>query len=209
MKKILYALIGLTISLSASAQYDSDALTALNAMSAKYKKTNAFTADFEQKLENKDMGLNEKFVGNITVKGDKYLIKSSGQEIYNDGTDLWNYNPEFGEVTVSPYDPEEQEISMGNIYDLYKDGFKYNLVKTNNKGDRFIELDPEDKNKTYFKIKMTISANDELKDFTVLDKSGNTYIYTISNFKPMPNLKDSQFIFDVEANPNVEVIDFR
>lgn len=209
MKKSLYVLCALLISLSASAQYDADALAVLNAMSSKYKKISAFSADFEQRLENKEVGLNEKFEGNITVKGDKYILKVSGQEIYNDGTNVWSYNPEFAEVTVTTYDPEEQEINMGNIYDLYKDGFKYNLVKSNNRGDRFIELDPEDKNKTYFKIKMTIDSSDALKEFTVLDKTGNTYIYTISNFKEMSNLSDARFAFDIDSNPDVELIDFR
>ena len=129
IKNILTIVFALTLALSASAQYDKDALNALNAMSAKYKKLNAFSADFSQKMTNKTVGIDEEFVGTITVKGAKYILKVSGQQIYNDGTNVWSYNPEISEVTVSPYEPEEQEISMGNIYDLYKEGFKYNLVK--------------------------------------------------------------------------------
>lgn len=209
MKNVIYTFFALMLSLNAMAQYDQDALAVLNSMSAKYKKLNAFSADFSQKLENKEVGINESFKGNITVKGSRYIIKASGLEIYNDGTDVWSYNPDIDEVTVTTYEPEEQEISMGNIYDLYKDGFKYNLVKTATNGDRFVELDPEDKSKSYFKIKMTIDPKDALKEFTVMDKSGNTYIYTITNFLEMPNLQDAAFTFNPDKYKNIEVIDFR
>ncbi len=209
MKNILAVLFALTFAISANAQYDQDALNALNAMSARYKKLSAYSADFSQKMTNKTVGIDEEFTGTITIKGAKYLLKVSGQEIYNDGVNVWSYNPEIKEVTVSPYEPEEQEISMGNIYDLYKDGFKYNLVKTDNAGNKYVELDPTDKNKSYHKIKMTISKSDELKDFTVMEKSGNTYTYTITNFQTKPDLKDATFTFNPAKYPGIEVIDFR
>lgn len=209
--KNLLLLLSISISLNAYSQYDEDALTVLNSMSAKYKNISAYSADFVQKMENKDVGINESFEGTITVKGDMYIIKASGQEIYNNGTDIWSYNPDIAEVTVTTYEPEEQEINMGNIYDLYQDGFKYNLVKSNNKGDRFVELDPEDKSKSYFKIKMTINSQDELNEFTVLDKSGNTYIYIIKSFEEKPDLKDAVFSFNPNSDElkEIEVIDFR
>ncbi|MFY0599755.1 MAG: outer membrane lipoprotein carrier protein LolA [Cyclobacteriaceae bacterium] len=209
MKNLTYTLLALFLSINAFAQYDEDALAVLNAMSGKYKKINAYSAEFSQKLENKEVGINESFEGTITVKGGKYILSVSGQEIFNDGKDVWSYNAEVSEVTVTTYDPEEQEINMGNIYDLYKDGFKYNLIKTNNRGDRFIELDPEDKNKSYFKIKMTIDDQDALKQFTVMDKSGNIYVYSIKNFEEKPDLKDNVFTFNPKKHKGVEVIDFR
>jgi outer membrane lipoprotein carrier protein len=209
MKNLFAILFAMTITCAAQAQFDKEALTALNAMSARYKKLNAYSADFSQKMTNKTVGINEEFKGNITIKGAKYILKVSGQEIYNDGVNVWSYNPEIAEVTVSPYEPEEQEISMGNIYDLYKEGFKYNLVKTDNAGNRFIELDPTDKSKSYFKIKMTIDKTDALKDFTVMEKSGNIYTYTITNFLVKADLMDAAFTFNPTKYAGVEVIDFR
>lgn len=209
MKNLLFTLLGVSFAFAGYSQYDEEALAVLNAMSSKYKNINAYSADFSQKLENKEVGINEWFEGTITVKSDKYILKVSGQEIFNDGVDVWNYNSEVAEVTVTTYEPEEQEINMGNIYDLYKDGFKYILAKTNNKGDRFIELDPEDKTKSYFKIKMTINQKNELKQFTVMDKSGNIYIYSIKTFEEKPDLKDNVFTFNPKKYKGVEVIDFR
>ncbi|MEP5106046.1 MAG: outer membrane lipoprotein carrier protein LolA, partial [Ekhidna sp.] len=127
---------------------------------------------------------------------------------FNNGIDIYTFNQELNEVTISPYDAEESEITLSNVYDLYKKGFKYVLAETSSNGDRMIELDPESRDKTYFKIRMTINAKDELKSFTVFERTGNKYIYSINSFTPAP-FNDNYFTFDTSKYPNVEVIDFR
>lgn len=209
MKKLIYLLPVLFLSLSAEAQYDPDALKVLNAMSSKYKNINAFTANFTQELSNQSAGINEEIGGEITVKGDMYVLKISGQEIYNNGVDVYSFNPEIDEVTVDTYFPEDQEISLGNIWDLYQEGFKYSLMSVNRNGDRLIELDPESKDKSYYKIRMVIDKEDNLQKFTVFERSGNQYVYTIENFQSKPGIKDEYFTFDPSKYPDVEVIDFR
>ncbi len=202
-------ILGLILSISTFAQYDEDALAVLNTMSAKYKKINAYQASFSQNFKNEAGGVDENINGKIQVKGNKYKLEVAGQEIFNNGKDVWSYNKELSEVTVTTFDPEEQEISLSNIYDLYKEGYKYNLVTTNNAGERFLELDPESRDKSYYKIKMTVDKNDELKNFTVMERSGNVYFYEIKNFEAKPNLTDASFTFEPSKHPNVEVIDFR
>lgn len=194
--------------MQAHAQYDPAALAVLDAMSSKYKKVEAFKASFSQKLTNESAGLDETISGDIAVKGDMYVLDVAGQKIFNDGTDIYTFNAEANEVTISSYDPEESEITLSNVYDLYKDGFKYALAEKTSNGDRIIELDPESREKTYFKIRMNINAKDELKSFTVFERTGNKYVYSINSFTPT-SLSDSYFKFDTSKYPNVEVIDFR
>ncbi|MEO1276507.1 MAG: outer membrane lipoprotein carrier protein LolA [Pseudomonadota bacterium] len=110
---------------------------------------------------------------------------SGARRIFNNGTDVFNYNPEVKEVTISSYDPEESEINLGNVYDLYKKGFKYILSEKTASGNRIIELDPESRDESYFKIKMTINPKDELEAFTVFERTGNKYIYSINSFNPV------------------------
>ncbi|MEO9871598.1 LolA family protein [Ekhidna sp.] len=208
MKKLIIASLSLFLLINVNAQYDPSALAVLDAMSSKYKNVEAFKASFSQQLTNESAGLDETISGNIAVKGDMYVLDVAGQRIFNDGTDMYNYNPEIREVTISSYDPEDSEITIGNIYEIYKNGFKYALSETNASGDRLIELDPESRDKSYFKIRMTINAQDELKSFTVFERTGNKYVYSINAFTPS-DLNDSYFTFDVAKYPNVEVIDFR
>ncbi|WP_420577631.1 LolA family protein [Ekhidna sp.] len=208
MKKLIIASLSLAILFQVHAQYDPEALAVLDAMSNKYKQIDAFKASFSQKLTNESAGLDETISGDIAVKGDMYVLEVAGQKIFNDGTDIYTYNKEINEVTISPYDPEESEITLSNIYDIYKSGFKYVLAEKQANGDRVVELDPESRDKSYFKIKMTINSKDELKSFTVFERTGNKYLYSINSFTPT-SLSDSYFSFDVSKYPNVEVIDFR
>ncbi len=208
MQKLIISLLSLVLLLQVNAQYDPQALTVLDAMSSKYRQVEAFKAEFSQQLINESAGLNETISGQIAVKGSMYVLDVAGQRIFNNGTDVYNYNPEIKEVTISTYDPEESEINVGNVYDLYKKGFKYILSETTANGNRIIELDPESRDKSYFKIKMTINPKDELESFTVFERTGNKYTYSINAFTPV-NLPDSHFTFDTSKYPNVEVIDFR
>lgn len=209
MKKLIYLLAAICMTFGAKAQYDPEALKVLDAMSEKYKQIEAFSANFTQTMINKSADLNETISGEITVKDDMYVLKVAGQEIYNNGEDVYSFNPELEEVTVDTYRPEDQEITLGNIYDLYKDGFKYALISKERTGDQVIELDPESKDKSYYKIRMVIDQNDDLKKFTVFERSGNQYVYDIKDFTKKPEIKDSFFTFDPSKYPDVEVIDFR
>lgn len=190
------------------AQYDKNALAVLDAMSSKYQSVEAFKASFAQNLKNDNAGIDETIAGQISVKGSKFVLDVAGLRVYNNGTDVYTYNPEIKEVTISEFDPEESEISLGNIYELYKEGFKYALISTESNGDRVVDLDPESRDKTYFKIRMTISAKNELKSFKIFERSGNQYLYTIQSFKSA-SLTNNFFTFDPAKYPNVEVIDFR
>jgi outer membrane lipoprotein carrier protein len=223
MKKLTSLLITALVSFTALAQYDPDAKAVLDAMSANYRKATAFSANFSQQIVNKNAGLDETLSGKITVKGNKYKLEVSEQEVYNNGKEVWAYSPENLEVTVSKYDPAEEEITLSNVYDLYKKGFKYSLVSIQPNGDRIVELGPEDRSKTYFKIRMVINSGNELKNFTVFEKSGNNYTYTVENYKALTAVADATFIFDKAkaeealnkgiTDPKkkkvIEVVDFR
>ena len=209
MKKVILLITIVILSQGALAQYDPDAKIVLDAMSAKYKKVVAFSASFSQKIENQSAGIDESMEGKITVKGSKYKLDILDSEIYNNGKEVWVFTPDLEEVTVSTYDPSEEEITPGNVYDLYKKGFKYALISEMSNGDRVIELDPESREKSYHKIRMIIDAKNAVKSFTVFEKTGNRYLYTVTNFKPLTSLTDSFFNFDTSKYPDVEIVDFR
>ncbi len=193
------------------AQKDKQALEVLDNLSQKYKKMNGFNASFEYILDNQDEDLNEALSGTILVKGKKYKLDMGSQIIYNDNQSVWTYIPDAEEVNVSEYDPEDQQISLSNIFEIYKSGFKYLIngdVSTDT--DVAVDLVPEDVSTTYFKIRMTINkASNELKSFRLFEKSGNRYLYKVVKFEELKSVSDREFRFDEKAFPSVEVIDFR
>lgn len=216
MKRVALLMVMVFGVMTAMAQYDQEALKILDAMSAKYKNAPAFSAEFKQNLKNPTAGLDESIEGKISVKQDKYLLEVSGQFVYNNGVDVFTYNPEINEVTIAPYDGDEEEISLNNIYDIYKSGFKYGIYEVL-QGVTFIDLDPEDRSdKSYFKIRMEIDGQDNLKAFSVFEPSGNVYRYLISNFQERADLTNDSFVFDIRNHTDdpeiidaLEVIDFR
>lgn len=209
MIKQFLVVFALLVSQYAFGQFDPEAKEVLDRMSAKYRQVSAFSAGFEQTLINESADINETMAGAITVKGAKYILDIAGQKIYNNGTDVWSYNEEFGEVTISAYEEEDQEISLNNIWDIYQEGFKYILMADNDQGNQVIDLDPVDRNKSYFKIRMMIGQDNSLNSFIVFENGGNQYRYTIKDFTEKANLTDASFTFNPADYPGVEIIDFR
>ena len=212
MKNLVFAAL-LLFTGTAQAQYDPKALEILEAMSKKYKAITAFEANLTSGLSNESEGVNEEFKGKITVKGDKFRLLLDDQEVINNGTTVWTYLPSAKEVNIDNFDPGSDEVNPTKIFDMYKKGFKYLYLADKTEAGVLceeVDLVPEKKDAQYFKIKMMISKKDKsIQSWTMFDRSGNRYKYTITKFVPNVKVDDSFFTFDVKKYPGVEVIDLR
>lgn len=213
MKKIALFVMSWMWAFMSFAQNDPQAKEILDAMSAKYKQLPTYTADITSSLINEVDGINEKYSGKITVKEDMYRLEMEDQVVINNGNTVWTYLPDVNEVNIDTYSPDEDEISPSKIYDAYKKGYKYLYIGDDvekKEAVDVIDLVPNNKDAQFFKIRLFISKKDKsLKGWTMFDKSGNQYKYTIENFKGNLNLKDSLFAFDTTKYPDVEVVDLR
>ena len=213
MKKMILGILASVLVLSASAQYDPKALEILDAMSKKYKSIPAFEANISCNLTNDVDKVNEEFKGKITVKGDKFKMVLPEQEVTNNGVTIWTYLPEAKEVNIDNYDPNSEDVNPSKIHEVYKKNFKYLYLQDKTDGGVMceeIDLVSEKKDSPYFKIKMFVNKKEKtIQSFTLFDKSGNKYKYTISKFTPNTKVEDSFFVFDPKKYPGVEVIDLR
>lgn len=213
MKKLLLIAISFAFIQSSQAQYDPKALEILEAMSEKYKAMGAFEANISYTLTNEVDKINEEFKGKITVKGDKFRLSLPEQEVINNGTTVWQYLPDAKEVNIDNYDPSSEDINPSKLFEMYKKGFKYLYLKEEMDGGvpcEVIDLVPEKKEAQFFKIRMNISKKDKsIKSWTMFDKGGNRYKYTITKFNPDIKVEESFFTFDPKQHPGVEVIDLR
>jgi outer membrane lipoprotein carrier protein len=213
MKNLILGLFAVFTALSVSAQYDPKALEILEAMSKKYKSIPAFEANITCNLSNDVDKVNEEFKGKITVKGDKFRMVLPEQEVINNGATIWTYLPEAKEVNIDNYDPTSEDINPSKIHEVYKKGYKYLYLQDKTDGGVMceeIDLVPEKKDAQYFKIKMFINKKEKtVQSFTLFDKGGNRYKYTVSKFTPNAKIEDSFFTFDPKNYPGVEVIDLR
>src|SRR5918995_5095728 len=213
MKNLFLAFLTLVLALSASAQYDPKALEILDAMSQKYKSIASFEANFAYILSNDVEKINEEFKGKITVKGDKFRMELPEQEVINNGATIWTYLPEAKEVNIDNYDPNSEDVNPSKIHEIYKKNFKYLYLQDRVENGTMceeIDLVPEKKETQYFKIKMLINKKEKtIQSFTLFDKGGNRYKYTISKFTPNGKIDDTAFTFDPKKYPGVEIIDLR
>jgi outer membrane lipoprotein carrier protein len=211
MKKFLFAGFLIFLGKTSVAQYDPKALEILEAMSSKYKAIPAFEAAFSYTLTNETEKINEEFKGKMTVKGDKFRLVLPEQEVINNGKTIWTYLPEAKEVNIDDADPNSDEINISKFFDMYKKGYKYLLLGDQKEGTVLcdvVDLVPEKRDAQYFKVKMIISKKDKsVQSFTMFDKTGNKYKYTITKFTPNAKVDDAFFTFDVKSHPGVSVTD--
>ena len=190
-----------------SSQDDKKALELLDKMSDNYKKMKGFTSSFTYSMNNLIEDIKDSFEGKISVRDEKYILFIEGQKIINDSKTVWTYIEELNEVTISEFDPSEQEISLNNIFEIYKEGFTYKYLGI--KEDfSMVEIYPEDEDKSYYKILFKINSYNLLESFTVYDNSNSLYIYSINDFVE-EELDATLFSFELENYPDIEVIDFR
>ena len=213
MKKSFFATLLMFVGTYSYSQYDPKALEILEAMSKKYKAIPTFEANITTGLVNESEGVKEEFKGKITVKGDKFRLLLDDQEIINNGTTVWTYLPSAKEVNIDNFDPSSDDVNPTKIFDMYKKGFKYLYLADKTEAGVLceeVDLVPEKKDAQYFKIKMMISKKDKsIQSWTMFDRSGNRYKYTITKFTPNVKVDDSFFTFDPKKYPGVEVIDLR
>ncbi len=195
------------ISFSSYSQDDEKAVDLLDMMSEKYKKMEGFTSSFTYIMNNLSENIADSFQGKISVKEEMYVLFIEGQKIINDSKTVWTYLEDLNEVTISEFDPEEQELSLNNIFEIYKSGFSFKFLGED-KNLRLVEIYPEDQKKSYYKILFKIDSNGLLSSFSVFDKSNSTFVYMINDFKE-ESLESTLFTFIPENYPEVEVIDFR
>ncbi len=207
--KILFMLMA--FSTIAFAQNDPKAKEILDKMSAKYKEIPAFSATFTQTLENRMEDINDSFTGEITVMGDMFKADVAGQLIVNNSNTVWTFLKDANEVTINNYDPESGEMNPSKIYDAYKEGYKY-LYMAGEGGAEFhvIDLVPTNKDENFFKIRLRIDKKTNLlKKWSVFDRAGNIFNYSVADFKVINDITAEDFNFDPSKYPNIEVLDFR
>ncbi|HLF35356.1 MAG TPA: outer membrane lipoprotein carrier protein LolA [Cyclobacteriaceae bacterium] len=217
MNKFLILLaLATSFSGALNAQKDPNALKILDTMSEKYKKMDAFRANFTYELFNETTDTKESEKGQILVMGDKYKLTTGQLEKYNDGTTVWTYYQEFNEVNIENYMPGESELSPSYIFNAYKKDFKFGTEAELTFGARqvhVIRLEPENPDKFPIQfqwLKVFIDKADyTLWGWQTLDKTGNTYTISINGFDPFSGATDAMFRFDESKHPGVYISDLR
>jgi len=206
--------VGVFAQSSALGKSDPDAKKILDNVSAKFKTYKTVTANFTLRIENSAGKVQGTKTGVVYIKGPKYRVNISGQEIYSDGNNIWTYDKSTSEVQLTKFDPSANTITPQKMFtNFYDKDFLYKLNSETKKGNKVIqevELTPVDKTKTFFKVLVEIDkASKNIVSTKVFEKNGNRYIYSINSMKTNTSLPESLFNFNIKAYPGVELIDLR
>ncbi len=189
------------------------AVTILTGVSAKYKTYTAVKATFTMKTEGSNNKVTETQTGIVSVKGNKYKLELTNQEIICDNITIWTFLKDANEVQVNSYEADEDAITPTQIFTIYEKNFLCGYVEEqtiNGKIYQVIDMTPNDKTKSYFKVRLLIDkVGKTIYSAKFFDKNGNRYTYEITKFTPNPALIDTYFSFNTKDHPGVEVVDLR
>ena len=212
MKKTIIITIVIFTFITVIAQKDKKATEILDRLTAKTESYKTIEVEFTYKMENPEAGIDESKHGTLLVEGDKYRLTIAGQIVISDGEILWTWLVEDDEVMINFIEDDDETITPSNLLTSYSDNYKSKFVKEsvqNGKTVDIIDLTPL-QGKTYSKIRIIIDKDKiQLLSFTIYDKNGSTYSYLINKFIPDIEINKSEFTFNPEEHPDVEVVDMR
>jgi outer membrane lipoprotein-sorting protein len=192
---------------------DDESVIILKEIQQKLKALKTAEIKFSLRTEKEEKTVNVT-KGNLWIKGDKYKLTIPSQHVYCDSINIWNYLPEQNEVTITQYDPQDEENAINpiklitNYQKYYRSAFIREITE---KGTpiQIIDLYPLQAT-TFFKIRLVIDKNKkEILRTSVSERNGYTYTYSFDIFIKNPKLSNSLFIFNTSQYQGIEIIDMR
>ena len=194
---------------------DPGAKKVLDGLSAKLKSYTAVQAGFTLKVTDAKGTLQGSKSGTIYLKGNKYHINiPGGQDIYCDGKDVWTYDKNSNETTITKSDPSTQTLSPDKFFtNFYDKDFLYKLngeARIGTRTTQEVELTPVDKTKSFFKALLFVDKTTHtLASVRWFDKSGNRYSLDITKLNGNAPLTDDQLAYNKAKHPGAEEVDLR
>ena len=193
---------------------DPSAKSILDKVSARFKTFKGVQSTFNLKVEDAKGKLQGNKKGTVYMKGPKYRVSITGQEIFCDGSNIWTYDKSANEVTITKFDPAANSITPQKLFtNFYDKDFLYKLNGEKKEGARTIqeiEMTPLDKSKSFHKVVLLIDKGSQtIYSTKVLEKNGNKYTYTVSSLNSNATISDTQFVFDKKKYPGVGEVDLR
>lgn len=212
MKNIIIICITGLLTLPVFAQ-QKEAKDVLDNTSTNFRKAGGVEAGFTIKVKAK--GQTDGFlVGNIRLKGDKFVLKTTDAITWFDGETQWSYLTDSEEVNISnPTEEELQGINPYALLSIYQKGFSYALGKNKTYQGRAIHevvLTSTDKKKEMSKLILYVTK-DTYQPLYILAElnNGSRNEIKITSYRGGQKFDDSTFAFDKKQYPRAEIIDLR
>lgn len=200
----LFALV-LLFSISTHAQ-DKKAKALLEAVTTKIKSYDNIVIDFKYSLNNSKENINQESKGNVTMKGNKYVLNLMGVTKIFDGKNNYIINPEDEEVAISKVnEKDDNAITPSKLLTFFNSGYKYTWdIPQNVKGRKiqYIKLVPNNNKDQRKEILLGIDTQTKtIYNLIEVGKNGTKTTLTVNSFKTNQLLSKNQFTFDANKYP--------
>lgn len=206
MKKYFNILALLLFSISTQAQ-DKKAKDLLNQVTSIVKGYNNIVIDFKYTLNNSKENINQNSKGNVTMKGNQYLLNFMGVTKIFDGKKSYTIVPEDEEVTISTVNENDDSvITPSKMLTFFNSGYKYSMdIVQDIKGRKiqYIKLVPNNTKDPRKEILLGIDVQTKhIYNLIETGKKGTKTTLTVNSFKTNQPLSKNQFIFVASKYPN-------
>jgi outer membrane lipoprotein-sorting protein len=196
----------LFLSFSIQAQ-DKKAKALLDQVTAKVKSYDNIVIDFKYSLNNSRENINQDSKGNVTMKGNQFVLNFMGVTKIFDGKKTYTIVPEDEEITISRVnDKDDNAITPSKLLTFFNSGYKYNLdILQNIKGRKiqYVKLVPTNAKDQRKEILLGIDVQTKhIYNLIETGKKGTKTTLTVNSFKTNQPLSKNQFTFTESKYPN-------
>lgn len=199
MKHFIQFAFLLIFSFSIQAQ-DKKAKALLDEVTAKVKSYDNIVIDFKYSLNNSKENINQESKGNVTLKGNQYVLNFMGITKMFDGKKVYTIVPEDEEISISNIDEkDENTITPSKMLTFFNSGYKYSWdILQNVKGRKiqYIKLIPNNTKDQRKEILLGIDIQTKhIYNLIETGKNGTKTTIVVNSFKTNQPLSKNQFTF--------------
>ena len=201
---LLAGIFILTFSVQAQ---DKKAKDLLDQVTAKVKSYDNIAIDFKYSLNNAKENINQDSKGNVTMKGNQYVLNFMGVTKIFDGKKTYTIVPEDEEITISAVnEKDDNAITPSKMLTFFNTGYRYNMdILQNVKGRKiqYIKLVPLNAKDQRKEVLLGIDVQTKhIYNLIEMGKKGTKTTLTVNSFKTNQPLSKNQFTFAGSKYPN-------
>ncbi|MGX7666272.1 LolA family protein [Flavobacterium pedocola] len=205
--KIILVFSALLFGFTSNAQNAQKAKELLDQVTAKVKSYDNIQINFSYSMQNLRQNTNQESKGNVTMKGNQYVLNLMGVTKIFDGKKNYTIVPEDEEITVSKHDDNDADaITPAKMLTFFNSGFKYSWdILQNVKGRQiqYVKLTPLSVKDNRKEILLGIDAQTKnIYNLIEVGKNGSKTTITVNSFKTNQPISKNHFTFTQSKYPN-------
>ena len=197
----------LFFSFNIKAQNDTKAQNLISEVLSKVKAYDNIQVEFSYILENTQEKLKQETRGSLSLKDEKYLLNLMGTTQLFDGEKIYTIIPEDEEITVSNYNPEnDNQLTPSKMLTFFEEGYIYKNDILQNKDGRkiqYVKLIAKDSEADMQEALIGIDQmTKHIYNLIQSQDNGTRIEIRVTKFKPNQPLSTNMFSFDESRYPD-------